>query len=256
MRDVRVRDHRELGHEDADHHDAAEHVDREAHVRAALRAPDRAAGTGAYPAMSGKRVALQLWLILRPSPQTVSALCCAGFGLPHLLRCPGNLGCCYRNLLLMSCKNVQCLLLVSPATKGRPKEADASVQVDGRGPGEDAELRVVREPRVPQPRLHAGHVELRQRPHQAAVSALPQPVEHAGQCACALISVLLVVAQVRNVARGRCMCLLLCPSQFGFLSQFGDTGLQLLSEHLQKLQVLNLCETPVTDKGLVCIACE
>jgi hypothetical protein len=32
--------------------------------------------------------------------------------------------------------------------------------------------------------------------------------------------------------------------------QFGDTGLQLLSEHMQKLQVLNLCETPVTDRGL------
>jgi len=32
--------------------------------------------------------------------------------------------------------------------------------------------------------------------------------------------------------------------------QFGDAGLQLLSEHLHRLQVLNLCETPVTDKGL------
>lgn len=37
-------------------------------------------------------------------------------------------------------------------------------------------------------------------------------------------------------------------------TQFGDTGLQLISEHLQKLQVLNLCETPVTDKGLVSLA--
>ena len=36
--------------------------------------------------------------------------------------------------------------------------------------------------------------------------------------------------------------------------QFGDTGLQLLSEHLHKLQVLNLCETRVTDKGLVCLS--
>ena len=36
--------------------------------------------------------------------------------------------------------------------------------------------------------------------------------------------------------------------------QFGDVGLQLISEHLQKLQVLNLCETPVTDKGLVSLA--
>uniref|UniRef100_T1J4Y4 C-Maf-inducing protein PH domain-containing protein n=1 Tax=Strigamia maritima TaxID=126957 RepID=T1J4Y4_STRMM len=34
-------------------------------------------------------------------------------------------------------------------------------------------------------------------------------------------------------------------------TQFGDLGLQLISEHLHKLQVLNLCETPVTDKGLV-----
>ena len=38
------------------------------------------------------------------------------------------------------------------------------------------------------------------------------------------------------------------------LRQFGDTGLQLISEHLHKLQVLNLCETPVTDKGLACLA--
>jgi len=36
--------------------------------------------------------------------------------------------------------------------------------------------------------------------------------------------------------------------------QFGDVGLQKISEHLHKLQVLNLCETPVTDKGLSCIA--
>jgi len=36
--------------------------------------------------------------------------------------------------------------------------------------------------------------------------------------------------------------------------QFGDAGLQLISEHLHKLQVLNLCETPVTDKGLACLA--
>ena len=36
--------------------------------------------------------------------------------------------------------------------------------------------------------------------------------------------------------------------------QFGDNGLQLLSEHMPKLQVLNLCETPVTDKGLSCLA--
>lgn len=33
-------------------------------------------------------------------------------------------------------------------------------------------------------------------------------------------------------------------------TQFGDLGLQQISEHLHKLQVLNLCETPVTDKGL------
>jgi len=32
--------------------------------------------------------------------------------------------------------------------------------------------------------------------------------------------------------------------------QFGDAGVELLSEHLHRLQVLNLCETPVTDKGL------
>ena len=39
-------------------------------------------------------------------------------------------------------------------------------------------------------------------------------------------------------------------------TQFGDQGLQLISEHLQKLQVLYLCETPVTDPGLACLACE
>lgn len=39
-------------------------------------------------------------------------------------------------------------------------------------------------------------------------------------------------------------------------TQFGDAGLQLISEHLQKLQVLNLCETPVSDKGISTLACE
>lgn len=33
-------------------------------------------------------------------------------------------------------------------------------------------------------------------------------------------------------------------------TQFGDSGLQIISEHLVHLQVLNLCETAVTDKGL------
>lgn len=37
-------------------------------------------------------------------------------------------------------------------------------------------------------------------------------------------------------------------------TQFGDAGLQLLAEHLSKLQVLNLCETPMTDKGLLSLA--
>ncbi|XP_011637386.1 C-Maf-inducing protein-like [Pogonomyrmex barbatus] len=37
-------------------------------------------------------------------------------------------------------------------------------------------------------------------------------------------------------------------------TQFGDTGLQMISEHLQKLQVLNLCETPVSDKGISTLA--
>ncbi|KAL3859122.1 hypothetical protein ACJMK2_009354 [Sinanodonta woodiana] len=37
-------------------------------------------------------------------------------------------------------------------------------------------------------------------------------------------------------------------------TQFGDNGLQQISEHLHKLQVLNLCETPVTDKGLWSLA--
>lgn len=39
-------------------------------------------------------------------------------------------------------------------------------------------------------------------------------------------------------------------------TQFGDAGLQMISEHLQKLQVLNLCETPVSDKGISTLACE
>lgn len=39
-------------------------------------------------------------------------------------------------------------------------------------------------------------------------------------------------------------------------TKFGDQGLELISEHLQRLQVLNLCETPVTDKGLACLACK
>lgn len=39
-------------------------------------------------------------------------------------------------------------------------------------------------------------------------------------------------------------------------TKFGDQGLELISEHLLRLQVLNLCETPVTDKGLACLACK
>lgn len=39
-------------------------------------------------------------------------------------------------------------------------------------------------------------------------------------------------------------------------TQFGDAGLQMISEHLQKLQVLNLCETPVSDKGISTLACK
>ncbi|KOC64130.1 C-Maf-inducing protein [Habropoda laboriosa] len=37
-------------------------------------------------------------------------------------------------------------------------------------------------------------------------------------------------------------------------TQFGDAGLQMISEHMQKLQVLNLCETPVSDKGISTLA--
>lgn len=40
------------------------------------------------------------------------------------------------------------------------------------------------------------------------------------------------------------------------LPQFGDAGLRLLSEHLACLQVLNLCETPVTDAGLLALSCK
>lgn len=40
------------------------------------------------------------------------------------------------------------------------------------------------------------------------------------------------------------------------LFQFGDAGLRLLSEHLACLQVLNLCETPVTDAGLLSLSCK
>ncbi|KPJ07601.1 C-Maf-inducing protein [Papilio machaon] len=33
-------------------------------------------------------------------------------------------------------------------------------------------------------------------------------------------------------------------------TKFGDSGVQLIAEHLPRLQVLNLCETPVSDKGI------
>ncbi|XP_063221061.1 C-Maf-inducing protein-like isoform X2 [Bacillus rossius redtenbacheri] len=33
-------------------------------------------------------------------------------------------------------------------------------------------------------------------------------------------------------------------------TQFGDAGCLMIAEHLHKLQVLNLCETPVSDKGI------
>ncbi|KAK7789019.1 hypothetical protein R5R35_009972 [Gryllus longicercus] len=37
-------------------------------------------------------------------------------------------------------------------------------------------------------------------------------------------------------------------------TQFGDSGLLMISEHLHKLQVLNLCETQVSDKGIAALA--
>ncbi|KAL0279312.1 UNVERIFIED_CONTAM: hypothetical protein PYX00_000901 [Menopon gallinae] len=37
-------------------------------------------------------------------------------------------------------------------------------------------------------------------------------------------------------------------------THFGDAGLVIIAEHLDKLQVLNLCETPVTDKGISALA--
>lgn len=40
------------------------------------------------------------------------------------------------------------------------------------------------------------------------------------------------------------------------LFQFGDAGLLMISEHLHKLQVLNLCETPVSDKGIAALSCK
>lgn len=62
-----------------------------------------------------------------------------------------------------------------------------------------------------------------------------------------------------NVTSASAECLIKLPS-LKYLNlwstQFGDQGLELISEHLQKLQVLNLCETPVTDKGLSCLACK
>ena len=39
-------------------------------------------------------------------------------------------------------------------------------------------------------------------------------------------------------------------------TKFGDEGLELISEHLGNLQVLNLCETPITDKGLSHLTCK
>ncbi|CAF5109980.1 unnamed protein product, partial [Rotaria magnacalcarata] len=37
-------------------------------------------------------------------------------------------------------------------------------------------------------------------------------------------------------------------------TRFGDAGLELISEHLNQLEILNLSETPVTDKGLTYLA--
>ncbi|ESO07947.1 hypothetical protein HELRODRAFT_75160, partial [Helobdella robusta] len=35
---------------------------------------------------------------------------------------------------------------------------------------------------------------------------------------------------------------------------FTDSGLQLISDHLDNLEVLNLCETLVTSQGILCLA--
>lgn len=44
--------------------------------------------------------------------------------------------------------------------------------------------------------------------------------------------------------------------QCSFFAQFGDEGLIVISEHLTNLQALNLCETPVTDKGIAALTCK
>jgi hypothetical protein len=59
-----------------------------------------------------------------------------------------------------------------------------------------------------------------------------------------------------NVTSSGAECLIKLPA-LKYLNlwstQFGDTGVQVISEHMHKLQVLNLCETPVTDKGLLAL---
>uniref|UniRef100_A0A672YIJ4 PH domain-containing protein n=1 Tax=Sphaeramia orbicularis TaxID=375764 RepID=A0A672YIJ4_9TELE len=49
-------------------------------------------------------------------------------------------------------------------------------------------------------------------------------------------------------------CVIHCVCCVSPCLQFGDAGLRLLSEHLACLQVLNLCETPVTDAGLLALS--
>ena len=73
------------------------------------------------------------------------------------------------------------------AAKGWTKETDAALQVHRRRPVQAAELRLLRESGVPQPRVHPGHQPVLRRTHQATLPPISQPLVNTGKCSAKLI---------------------------------------------------------------------
>lgn len=117
----------------------------------------------------------------------------------------------------------------------------------GCGSGPPAEFRLLRELGELESGLHQRHQCLCGAAHQAAVTQTAQPLVHSGPSD--------ETSQTgRRRRKPQSDSPMFCLSVFAL--QFGDAGLRLLSEHLACLQVLNLCETPVTDAGLLALSCK
>lgn len=116
-------------------------------------------------------------------------------------------------------------LLWSTAEEGRTAQADSADEFDGHRRLSAVEWRVVRQPRVPQPRVHRRHERLRARPHQTAATAISQSLVHQGT-----IFPIPRILSVRFVRISEWTPMLAdCTSASVFLSQL-DADVQMYSQ--------------------------